>query len=107
MPRCVNLPVYNPASDLKLVKFRNGKTNLHPLALYGIKGPAGRVGLRIGDIVTHVNGELVSTPDEFAEALQLATHKSSFWLLVNADEGTAYHLQKRAITMQREKVKFS
>jgi hypothetical protein len=42
-------------------------------------------------------------------ALQLATHKSSFWLLVYADEGmlqgTAYHLQKRAITMQREKVK--
>jgi hypothetical protein len=103
MPRCVRLQVYDPSSS-SVLKF-DKKSDC--LALVGIKGPAGRLGLRKGDVVTHVNGEAVSTVDDYLLALQRAQGEETLWLIVNADTETAENLRNRAEKMRNEKVPFA
>jgi len=75
------------------------------LAFSHVKGEAGRLGLRKGDIVTHCNGEEVQTLAEFQQQVSWASGDPA-WITVNADTETASVLQKRAIRMATEKVRF-
>lgn len=69
MPRCVRWPVYNPRVDsdkaLKLKPTRNTQS----AAIASINGLAGGVGLRVGDILTHVGGRRVYTIHAFHKAM--------------------------------------
>ena len=93
------------------------------LMLASVNGVAGRVGLRRGDIITHVNQERVSTFSEYTIAVQYAleqqqqpsppdpplspnTTATSMSITVNANEETAQQLLKRAQQMQQQNVRF-
>jgi hypothetical protein len=140
MPRAVMLPPYNPLDVSKaLLKFVDGtKANAASttkdrksdaksvnsvtaeLTLASVRGAAGPVGLRKGDVVTHVMGERVATWSEFTVALQ---HQLSLLedkrnadrtmaasdlvqITVNANEETARLLQVRAQEMKQQGVRF-
>ena len=106
MPQCVKLETYNPDGNHSPFKFESSK--MTSLVLNTVKGTAGRLGLRRGDMVTHVNGDVVQTKDEYNAAVkqEIASAASEFWLTVNADMETAHELCKRALKMQEEKVDF-
>ena len=122
MPRSVTLPVYDPVHDKKpLLEFvamqpqylenqKQQHNQLHTpeLTLAAVRGPAGRVGLRKGDVVTHVLGEAVSTVGEFVVAIQLGNNSDdgTFQLTVNANETTALALRSRAQDMKLQKIRF-
>ena len=93
------------------------------LMLASVNGVAGRVGLRRGDIITHVNQERVSTFSEYTIAVQYALEQqqqpsppdpplspnataASMSITVNANEETAQQLLKRAQQMQQQNVRF-
>lgn len=103
MPRCVRLPVYDPSSDAVL---RFDKKKPDSLALIGVRGTAGRLGLRKGDIVTHVNGEDVSSIEEYQRAFERCQGEETIFLIVNANAETAKSLRKRAETMRNDKFNF-
>jgi len=119
MPRCVTLPVYHPENDRELLNFHNNKNTVGmDLVLKGVRGPAGQVGLRRGDVVTHVNGEAVRSQFDFRKALLEAAENGvaantagdsssspTMSVVVNADEETAKALKDRALKMQRENVR--
>jgi hypothetical protein len=103
MPRCVSLPVYDPRNAPTL-KF--GKTS-QDLTLAGVRGPAGKVGLRKGDVVTHVGTVPVKSQEEFETALRNNfDNEETFQLTVNANEATADALKKRAIEMKQQGIRF-
>jgi len=114
MPRSVTLPLYDPVNDRKpALEFIRPKDNMQEkgvpeLTLAAVRGPAGRVGLRKGDVVTHVNGEDVGTMGEFTVALQMAmsTTTADFQLTVNANSTTALALRSRAQEMKKQKIRF-
>ncbi|GAX12698.1 hypothetical protein FisN_15Hh174 [Fistulifera solaris] len=103
MPRCVRMPRYDLNGRTKPLKFEKDDK----LSLIQVRGPAGQLGLRKGDLVTHINGENVANIDEFEAALQQnGDTDDNFWLAVNCDEETAKALQLRYQKMTREKVHF-
>lgn len=112
MPRSVTLPIYNPSLDknapLKFIK-RNEKTlDKSELTLDAVRGPAGKVGLRKGDVVTHVGGEPLCTVGEFTVALQhfLAEGHEIVQICVNANDATAWQLNERAQNMKKQGIRF-
>lgn len=107
MPRLVQLPVYDPDSSAKLLKF---KKNTNELVLAAVRGPAGRSGLRVGDIVTHLQGEEVDVQETFSRrmAREFADDPTeTVTFVVNADMETATALMERSkeIRQHRAKVK--
>lgn len=125
MPQAVTLPVFNPLDKnppLNFVK-KDAKVAAHAapvseLTLAGVRGPAGKVGLRRGDVVTHVAGERVSTMMEFIVAMQLMQHQpleepqqqqqqyKSVQVTVNANEDAARRLKERAQEMKKQGIRF-
>lgn len=104
MPRCVRLETYDPSlRSQRLLMF---DTKSDGLVLINIRGVAGRLGLRKGDVVTHVNGEPVITQDDYHQALQQLQGEGSFWLIVNADDDTAAKLAERGQLMRAKGVTF-
>jgi hypothetical protein len=136
MPRAVMLPAYNPLDVSKApLKFvdatkanaastsKDSKSDVKPantataeLTLASVRGTAGPVGLRKGDVVTHVMGERVATWSEFTIALQHQLDKRNadsttaasglVQITVNANEETARLLQVRAQEMKQQGVRF-
>lgn len=125
MPRCVTIPAYDPLHDTKdnTLQFeKDTNHNNHPkgftLVLNRVSGIAGRIGLRKGDIVTHVDGNEIHTYEEFVVQMQqvLSTTTTSttgtsstkdVQIIVNATNDNAIALQKRAHEMQKDGVTFS
>ena len=148
MPRVVTIPPYNPLltnSKQTLIKFiptpppsrrppsttTTAATTPSPLTLVGVNGIAGRVGLRRGDVITHVNQERVHTFGEYTIAVQYALEQqqqqecdvpqppsprhglqssspssSVMAITVNANDDIAQQLQVRAQQMQLQNVRF-
>jgi hypothetical protein len=110
MPRSVSLPTYDPDGGKKLLHFKKGT-----LSLSAVRGPAGKVGLRVGDVVTHVNGTEVTTKEECHAALLSAAAASSaeaaaanatMQIVVNANAETAASLKQRAADMKNKGIVF-
>jgi hypothetical protein len=117
MPRCVTLPIFDPSSSSNSdnnLKFISKPDATHPpLTLAAVRGPAGKVGLRQGDVVTHVDGEPVQTMTEFVRAVQQqqqssnsSTEETTMEITVNATPQIAQELRKRACDMKRQKIRF-
>lgn len=114
MPRCVSLPIYDPliTKPKPLLEFTiNASTKETTLQLKGINGYAGRVGLRKGDLVTHVDGNVVGTFDEFVDAMQHLISSSSsqapsVQIIVNATQDEANALQERYHEMVKNNIRF-
>ena len=117
MPRSVTLPIYDPVYEKKApLEFvamqpkyieKQKQQHIPELTLIAVRGAAGRVGLRKGDVVTHVQGEAVTTVGEFIVALQLCNNNDgTFQLTVNANETTALALRSRAQEMKLQKIRF-
>lgn len=124
MPTCVALPVYDPLVSKPLLKFvatdtttttpesttttttTTSSSSPSPLTIHSVKGPAGRLGLRKGDVVTHVNGEPVETLPDFGQAMHWAyVHRTdadeTVLVVVNATPAVAHALQERAERMKQ------
>ena len=100
MPRCVQLPVFDPMANHKLLKF-DPKTS--DLALTQIRGPAGRSGLRRGDVVTHLHSEPVVTREEYVRAVNQVFDEDPSGVIIvvlNANEETAKALKERMMKMR-------
>lgn len=100
MPRCVQLPVFDPEANNRLLKFDPKKDDL---ALTQIRGPAGRSGLRRGDVVTHLHSEPVHTREEYVRAVKQAFEEDPsgiIMVVVNANEETAKALKDRMHKMR-------
>jgi len=83
MPRCVKWPIYDPADrsknkstetpSLKFQKYDPKLQNYQSTAIASVKGLAGQVGLRVGDVVTHIfkeRKERVYTAPAFYKAMR-------------------------------------
>jgi signal recognition particle subunit SEC65 len=112
MPRCVSLPVYDPEARSKLLKFKkHAADESQELVLAGVRGPAGRSGLRVGDIVTHIQGEAVTAQTDYAKAMwrEFAEdpNDGSRLIVVNADDEIAKILHERSEEIKKhyEKVR--
>lgn len=105
MPRCVRLA---DASCLQAVKhFAKNKTNDVTLELKIVRGAAGRVGLRKGDVITHVEGEPIASYDELQTHLEQHDGTGGGILIaVNVTDVAAEQLQKRNANMKKDNVKF-
>lgn len=118
MPRAVALTAYNPLGKSPPLKFvkkdvkQQGNAAvavMHELTLAGVGGPAGKVGLRKGDVVTHVFGDAVKTFGEFTVAMQqllLEEQSDSVQITVNANDETARRLRERAQEMKKQGIRF-
>jgi len=83
------------------------QTHLEPKArvkITSIKGQAGRIGLQVGDVVSHINGEpfigLAEDLRLFVEGLQ--DTGETFQMVVNADDATAEVLRLRSEMSEKE-----
>lgn len=119
MPRAVSLPVYHPEHDKPLLNFKDKAGG--DLVLKNVRGPAGQLGLRKGDVVTHVGGEPVHSQFDFTKAMiEVAEHHSgtaaagsggganggsTVLIVVNADEESAAELRDRATKMQQDNIR--
>jgi hypothetical protein len=111
MPRAVTLPVYNPLDKNPPLKFINKDVKTmdsSELTLAGVRGPAGKVGLRKGDVVTHVGGDRVDVFGNFTVALQqlLGEGHETVQITVNANDETARQLKERAQEMKKQGIRF-
>jgi hypothetical protein len=107
MPRCVSLPMHNPLDRSAPFKFTISKDNSDvTLELSSVRGAAARVGLQQGDVVTEIQGEMVSTYGEMVVALQKLENLPSFLLTVNSTPQIATELRERASKMKDARVKF-
>ena len=100
MPRCVQLPVFDPTSNHRLLKFDPKKNDL---VLSQIRGPAGRSGLRRGDVVTHVHSEAVESHEEYVRTVKQIFDEDpngTMMVVVNANEETAKSLKERMLKMR-------
>ena len=83
------------------------KENPRPIVtIKAVRGPAGRVGLRKGDVVTHINEvEWTGTAGELLDHIhQLNEHEQTFSITVNASPETATFLQVRKRLMEKSKM---
>lgn len=83
------------------------QTHLEPKArvkIVSIKGQAGKIGLQVGDVVTHINGEpFIGTADDLQLFVQgLLEQGETFQMVVNADDATAEVLRLRSDMSERE-----
>jgi hypothetical protein len=127
MPRVVSIPPYNPLdgnpkqvplkfsvpSTTKSSSSGNSGTVVaadstppSELIVTSVQGVAGRVGLRRGDTITHVNGDRITTFSEFTVALQYALSDTAVLLTVNAHEAVARQLLQRSQQMKEQNVRF-
>jgi len=105
MPRLSRLPVYDPAARGGSLKFHK---NDDRCVLAAVRGPAGRSGMRVGDVVTHFESEPVESQDDFAAKLQFCwteDDQQSVQIVVNADEEVAVALQERAREIKEHRIK--
>lgn len=86
MPRSVRL------EDVSSVQFDPKQKGL---VIGRVKGLAGRLGIRKGDVVTHVNSEPVEDEESYNLAIQHVPY-DGVWLAVNSDEETAKNLCDRS-----------
>jgi hypothetical protein len=146
MPRCVTVPVYDPVYEIDMKKNNNNsnkqqqqqqtvfnfahdpkdKTKL-TLQLKNVNGYAGKVGLRKGDIITHIDNIAIDTYDEFISIMSCRYNNHScsefntydialqqnqqqqtptIEIVVNATFDVANALQQRYYQMQKEKIRF-
>jgi hypothetical protein len=108
MPRCVSLPVYDTQARAKLLKFKKSaasasaesSTCATDLVLAQVRGPAGRSGIRVNDVVTHIEGERVTSLLEFDTAMGRELDENpddgSVLIVVNADDEIANLLYERS-----------
>lgn len=102
MPRCVQLPVFDPTGRNVLLRFDPKKDDL---TLTQIRGPAGRSGLRRGDVVTHLHSEPVGSRDDYVRAVKQTFDEDPggvLMVVVNANEETAKALHARMLKMRSE-----
>jgi hypothetical protein len=100
MPRCVQLPVFDPMASNRLLKFDKATD---ALVLQQIRGPAGRSGLRRGDVVTHIHAEAVVTQEEYAWHVRQLFQEDAqgvLMVVVNGDQETADALKERMLKMR-------
>lgn len=100
MPRCVQLPVFDPTGKNPSLRF-DKKTD--DLVLTQIRGPAGRSGLRRGDTVTHLHSEPMETREDYIRAVKQVFDddpEGIIMVVVNANEETAKALKERMIKMR-------
>lgn len=83
------------------------------LTLASVRGAAGPVGLRKGDVVTHVMGERVHSWSEFTVSMQQrllhqqnSNSSDAVQIIVNASDETALQLRVRAQAMKQQGVRF-
>jgi hypothetical protein len=122
MPRCVSLPVYDPQARAKLLKFKKiaaasttataTSTTATDLVLAQVRGPAGRSGIRVNDVVTHIQGERVTSQEGYDTAMlrELAEDpEDGVLIVVNADDEVAALLFERSekIKEHQEQVRSS
>jgi hypothetical protein len=106
MPRCVSLPLYDPQARAKLLKFKKNAAasttgiSTTDLVLAVVRGPAGRSGIRVNDVVTHIQGERVTSQLGFDTAmlreLEEDPDDGSVLIVVNADDEIAALLFERS-----------
>ena len=113
MPRCVRLLLGEPnaAECLQNRKHfvKTKATGLPSLELKVVRGLAGRAGLRKGDVVTHVEGELVDNFDQFQVLLAenlAASYDGGVLIGVNICTSVAEQLCERNAKMKSDKVRF-
>ncbi|GKY97143.1 hypothetical protein MPSEU_000672700 [Mayamaea pseudoterrestris] len=111
MPRCVRLMLQSSADCLQNPKHfvKHKSNNQHTLELKVVRGLAGHVGLRKGDLVTHVEGELVESFEQLQVLLQenlRASYDGGVLIGVNICEATAKQLMERNEQMKSDKVRF-
>ena len=100
MPRCVQLPVFDPSGRNASLRFDPKKNDL---ALTQIRGPAGRSGLRRGDVVTHLHSEPVETREDYERLVKQVFEEDPDGILmvvVNANTETATALRERMLKMR-------
>ena len=99
MPRYVDFPHYNPDDTNKHIKFLDKNS----LIVSAVREPAGRLGLRKNDVVTHFRDEKVQDYNNFIGRMKACYKESKDGtspLVVNADMATATQLQERAQLVQ-------
>ena len=114
MPRCVSWPAYDPnqpgkqknALQLKTKSKDKEARNINDsddLTVASIRGLAGQKGLRKGDVVTHCQGERVTSVEQLYATLSAAYAQNSGTVMIefNCNEHTAKALQERALKMQK------
>jgi hypothetical protein len=124
MPRVITMPPYNPLEQhknppLKFVPSKPGTSNSSStsstapttqppteLTIGSVHGVAGRVGIRRGDVVTHINGERIMTYSEFTIALQYVLAEEYVTITVNANDAIAQQLLHRAQQMKQQNIRF-
>ena len=70
-----------------------------------IRGPAGRSGLRRGDVVTHLHSEPVESREDYVRAVKQAFDEDPqgiIMVVVNANEDTAKALHERMRKMRKQ-----
>lgn len=105
MPRCVSIPMYDPLDRKAPLKFSANNADV-TLELANVRGPAARVGLQRGDVVTEVQGETVNSYGELVVALQQQENLEEIMLTVNSTPEIADELRERADKMIEAKVRF-
>lgn len=105
MPRCVSLPMYDPLDRYAPLHFATKNSDV-TLEVSSVRGSAARVGLQQGDIVTEIEGDMVTTYGEMVVALQQIENLPNFLLTVNSTPQIATQLRERAVKMKDARVKF-
>ena len=113
MPLGATLPAFDPLTDRKpLLRFQKEQIEDvdAPLVIKSVKGKAGQVGLRKGDVVTHVNSERVYTFAEYCQLMQQAVNDNNndtttVAIVVNANADIAQQLRDRALKMKHDNIK--
>lgn len=109
MPRCVRLSSAGECLHKPKYFATDPTTGKPSLTLKTIRGVAGQVGLRKGDVITHVEGEVVDDLEHFQKVLAdtiAASHDGSVLIAVNICPDVARLLQERNDLMKKERVRF-
>lgn len=141
MPRCVSIPLHDPTevtgTRSQILFFSRPKTTQEndsqessskqpsssefTLTLKNVSGIAGRIGLRKGDIVTHVDGTNVDTYEEYVYTIQQSQQQHNLsssvasseqktptiQIIVNATPDVAKMLQERYNDMKQNNIQFN
>lgn len=97
-----------PSSPLNISPTRRPKIPSTRVVVSSVKGELGRLGLRVGDVITHVNGEPFSGSAGRLRELIKETQENSFpddaptiEIVVNAEVGTAEALRLRRLRIKQ------
>lgn len=103
MPRCLALPYFNPLEESRKLNPLHFEPNT--LIIRRATGAAAKLGLRRGDMVTHIAGERVERWDAYVVCVQ-QLQPNDVTLTVNADVATAQALHDRSCRMRSDNVTF-